>query len=164
MSDQKLHFEYLDSPIGEIEITSTSKELLSILFVKNGKITLEKQPFSYSPVNEEAKKQLLAYFNKELTVFNLPLRPAGSEFQKMVWNELQNIPFGTTISYLNLAKRLGDENAVRAVAAANGKNPIAIVIPCHRVIGSDGKLVGYSGELWRKKWLLEHESGQATLF
>lgn len=164
MSDQKLHFDYLDTPIGEIEFTSTAKELLSVLFVKNGKITLEKQPFSYSPVNEEAKKQMQAYLNKELTVFNLPLKPAGTDFQKSVWLELKKIPFGTTISYLTLAKRLGDENAIRAVAAANGKNPISIIIPCHRVIGSDGKLVGYSGELWRKKWLLEHESPQETLF
>lgn len=164
MSDQKLHFEYLDSPLGEIELTSTTNELLSVLFVKVGKITLEKQPFSYSPVNEETKKQLQAYFNKELTSFALPLRPAGTDFQKSVWQELQRIPFGTTISYLNLAKRLGDENAIRAVAAANGKNPISIIIPCHRVIGTDGKLVGYSGELWRKKWLLDHESGQASLF
>jgi len=164
MSDQKLHFEYLDSPLGEIEITSTSNELLSVLFVKVGKITLEKQPFSYSPINEETKKQLQAYFNKELTSFTLPLRPAGTDFQKSVWQELQRISFGTTISYLNLAKRLGDENAIRAVAAANGKNPISIIIPCHRVIGTDGKLVGYSGELWRKKWLLDHESGQASLF
>lgn len=164
MSDQKLHFEYLDSPLGEIELTSTTNELLSVLFVKVGKITLEKQPFSYSPVNEETKKQLQAYFNKELTSFTLPLRPAGTDFQKSVWQELQRIPFGTTISYLNLAKRLGDENAIRAVAAANGKNPISIIIPCHRVIGTDGKLVGYSGELWRKKWLLDHESGQASLF
>ena len=164
MSDQKLHFDYLDTPIGEIEFTSTAKELLSVLFVKNGKITLEKQPFSYSPVNEEAKKQMQAYLNKELTVFKLPLKPAGTDFQKSVWLELQKIPFGTTISYLTLAKRLGDENAIRAVAAANGKNPISIIIPCHRVIGSDGKLVGYSGELWRKKWLLEHESPQETLF
>lgn len=164
MSDQKLHFEYLDSPLGEIELTSTTNELLSVLFVKVGKISLEKQPFSYSPVNEETKRQLQAYFNKELTSFALPLRPAGTDFQKSVWQELQKIPFGTTISYLNLAKRLGDDNAIRAVAAANGKNPISIIIPCHRVIGSDGKLVGYSGELWRKKWLLDHESGQASLF
>ncbi len=164
MSDQKLHFEYLDTPIGEIELTSTSNELLSVLFVKVGKITLEKQPFSFSPINAEAKKQLQAYFNKELTSFTLPLRPAGTDFQKAVWQELQKIPYGATISYLNLAKRLGDENAIRAVAAANGKNPISIIIPCHRVIGSDGKLVGYSGELWRKKWLLEQESGQASLF
>lgn len=164
MSDQKLHFDYLDSPIGEIEITSTSIELLSVLFVRNGKTILEKQPFSFSPVNEEVKKQLAAYFKKELTVFNLPLKPAGTAFQKSVWIELQKIPFGATFSYLTLAKKLGDEKAIRAVAAANGKNPIAIVIPCHRVIGSDGKLVGYSGELWRKKWLLEHESIQESLF
>ncbi len=164
MSDLKLHFDYLDSQIGEIELTSTAGELLSVLFVKNGKTILEKQPFSFSPVNKEAKKQLQAYFNKELTVFNLPLKPAGPEFEKRVWAELLKIPFGKTISYLTLAKKLGDEKAVRAVAAANGKNPISIVIPCHRVIGSDGKLVGYSGELWRKKWLLEHESGQESLF
>ena len=86
------------------------------------------------------------------------LHPSGTEFQKKVWQELLNIPFGKTCSYLELSKKLGDVKAIRAVAAANGKNPLWIVIPCHRVIGSDGSLTGYAGGLWRKKWLLEHEN------
>lgn len=164
MTDQKLYFEYMDTPLGEMELTSNSTHLLSVLFVKNGKHALEKQPVAFSAINEKTKKQLISYFNKEQLNFDLPLSPAGTEFQKQVWNELLKIPFGTTISYLTLAKKLGDENVIRAAASANGKNPIAIIIPCHRVIGSDGKLVGYSGELWRKKWLLDHESNQEKLF
>lgn len=164
MSDQRLYFQYLDSPLGEIELTSNSIHLLSVLFVKNGKQILEKQPVAFSAINEKAKEQLQAYFDKKLTVFDLPLSPPGTDFQKSVWKELQKIPFGQTISYLTLSKMIGDPDAIRAAAAANGKNPIVIIIPCHRVIGSDGKLVGYSGELWRKKWLLDHESNQEKLF
>ena len=164
MSDHKLYFEYFDSPLGEIEVTSSQTELLSLVFTTINNKTLEKQPVSYSPINEKVKQQITAYFNKELTKFDLPLKPAGTEFQKKVWHELMKIPFGTTVSYLTLTKKMEDAEAIRAVAAANGKNPIAIIIPCHRVIGTDGKLVGYSGELWRKKWLLEHESKQEKLF
>lgn len=164
MSDHKLYFEYFDSPLGEIEIASSQTELLSLTFTTVNNKTITKQPVLYSQINEKVKQQLTAYFNKELTQFDLPLKPAGTEFQKKVWNELMKIPFGTTITYLSLAKKLDDPDAIRAVAAANGKNPIAIIIPCHRVIGADGKLVGYSGELWRKKWLLDHESKQEKLF
>ncbi|MCB0469520.1 MAG: methylated-DNA--[protein]-cysteine S-methyltransferase, partial [Flavobacteriaceae bacterium] len=94
------------------------------------------------------------------------LNPSGTPFQKQVWDELLKIPFGKTISYMNLTKRLGDVKAIRAVANANGKNPLWIVVPCHRVIGSDGSLTGYAGGLHRKKWLLEHESPltQQSLF
>lgn len=164
MAGNKLHFDYFDSPIGEIELASTDSALLSLTFTKIAGKTADKQPFSYSPVNDLIKQQLSAYFNKQLKVFDLPIQPAGTDFQKMVWNELLKIPFGTTISYHSLAKKMGDENSIRAVANANGKNPIAIIIPCHRVIGSDGKLIGYSGEIWRKKYLLEHESKQEKLF
>ncbi|MGZ4035714.1 MAG: methylated-DNA--[protein]-cysteine S-methyltransferase, partial [Bacteroidia bacterium] len=89
--------------------------------------------------------------------FGLKLNPQGSEFQKKVWNQLLEVPFGKTNSYLDISKKLGDPNATRAVGNANGSNPICIIIPCHRVIGSSGKLVGYSGGLWRKVWLLNHE-------
>lgn len=164
MSDLKLYYDYLETPLGELELTSSSSHLLSALFVKTEKNVLDKQPVLSSPVNEEAKKQLNAYFKKEIRQFNLPLNPAGTDFQKSVWTELQKIPFGTTISYLTLAKRLGDVNSIRAAASANGKNPITIIIPCHRVIGADGKLVGYSGDMWRKQWLLNHESKQESLF
>ena len=115
---------------------------------------------------EEAAIQLQEYFEGKRTHFTFLLHPSGTEFQKKVWQELLNIPFGKTCSYLDLAKKVGDVKAIRAVATANGKNPLWIVVPCHRVIGADGSLTGYAGGLWRKKWLLEHEnpSVQKTLF
>lgn len=113
-------------------------------------------------------EQLIHYFQGELRIFDLPVSQEGTPFQKQVWNELSGIPFGRTISYLELAVRTGDQKATRAVANANGKNNVAIVVPCHRVIGSNKTLVGYGGGLWRKKWLLEHEMkiayGVQTLF
>lgn len=115
---------------------------------------------------KEAVLQLQEYFEGKRTHFTFLLHPSGTEFQKKVWQELLNIPFGKTCSYLELSKKMGDVKAIRAVAAANGKNPLWIVVPCHRVIGADGSLTGYAGGLWRKKWLLEHEnpSVQKTLF
>jgi len=110
-----------------------------------------------TPLLARAKDQLTRYFAGELQAFDLPLAPAGTEFQRRVWAELLKIPFGTTISYHELAVRLGDEKCIRAAASANGKNPIWLIIPCHRVIGADGKLVGYAGGLWRKKKMLQHE-------
>jgi methylated-DNA-[protein]-cysteine S-methyltransferase len=117
-------------------------------------------------VLEDAVYQLREYFEGKRKVFSLTLNPEGTEFQKKVWKALLDIPFGKTISYLELAKLLGDVKAIRAVAAANGKNPLWIVVPCHRVIGSDGSLTGYAGGLHRKKWLLAHESPakQQSLF
>ena len=113
-----------------------------------------------------AANQIQQYFNGTLKEFTLKLNPQGTDFQKGVWNELLNIPYGKTRTYLEQTKELGDVKAIRAVASANGKNPLAIVIPCHRVIGSDGSLTGYASGIWRKKWLLEHESGvkQQSLF
>lgn len=115
---------------------------------------------------EKAVQQTRQYFSGDLRSFQLTLNPEGTDFQKKVWFHLQHIPFGKTISYLDLAKELGDVKSVRAAAAAIGKNPLWIVIPCHRVIGSDGSLTGYAGGLWRKKWLLLHENQakQQTLF
>jgi len=110
--------------------------------------------------------QLQEYFEGKRLFFDFKLNPQGTDFQKRVWSELREIPFGKTLSYLDLSKRIGDVKAIRAVASANGRNPLWIVIPCHRVIGTDGSLTGYAGGLWRKKWLLEHESPsiQQTLF
>ncbi|WP_373516860.1 methylated-DNA--[protein]-cysteine S-methyltransferase [Pricia sp.] len=115
---------------------------------------------------EDAVYQLKEYFEGKRIVFDLDLNPEGSDFQKRVWNALLDIPYGKTTSYLNLSKNLGDVKAIRAVAAANGKNPLWIVVPCHRVIGSDGSLTGYAGGLYRKKWLLDHENPvkQQSLF
>ena len=115
---------------------------------------------------QSAVDQINDYFEGNLDRFDLPLAPKGTEFQNKVWQELQKIPFGKTISYQELANRLGDPLVIRAAASANGKNPIAIIIPCHRVIGSDGSLTGYAGGLHRKKWLVEHEQPhkQTSLF
>ena len=117
-------------------------------------------------VLQESVSQLNKYFNGKRTNFTFKLNPSGTEFQQKVWKGLLEIPFGKTISYLELSKKLGDVKAIRAVASANGKNPLWIVVPCHRVIGTDGSLTGYAGGLWRKKWLLEHEnsSNQQSLF
>ncbi|WP_080055901.1 methylated-DNA--[protein]-cysteine S-methyltransferase [Spirosoma aerolatum] len=118
---------------------------------------------------QQAVQQLQEYFAGSRQTFDFLLNPAGTEFQQTVWKALLDVPFGTTQSYLALSRRIGDEKAIRAVAAANGRNPLWIVVPCHRIIGSDGSLTGYAGGLWRKKWLLEHEgafakSSQLSLF
>ena len=104
-----------------------------------------------------ARQQLEEYFAKTRTTFDLPLDAAGSAFEQQVWNALRTIPYGTTTSYGELARRLGDVKATRAVGAANGKNPIPIIVPCHRVVGARAELTGFGGGLDRKRWLLEHE-------
>ena len=109
---------------------------------------------------DEARRQLVAYFAGRLRAFDLPLAPNGTDFQRRVWSALQEIPFGTTISYAELARRVSNAAAVRAVGAANGRNPIPIIVPCHRVIGSSGSLTGFGGGLHRKQWLLRHEGAQ----
>ena len=114
-------------------------------------------------VLREARGQLQAYFAGRLQVFDLPLAPNGTEFQRRVWSALTTIPFGSTISYADLARRVSNAAAVRAVGAANGRNPIPIIVPCHRVIGSDGSLTGFGGGLDRKRWLLRHEGAQPEL-
>lgn len=115
---------------------------------------------------EDCAIQLQEYFEGSRTQFDLKLNPSGTDFQQRVWTALQKIPYGKTITYLDLSKQLGDVKAIRAVANANGKNPLWIVVPCHRVIGSDGSMTGYAGGIHRKKWLLEHESPykQQSLF
>jgi len=117
-------------------------------------------------VLKDAAQQLAEYFEGKRNNFDFPLNPKGTDFQKKVWNALLEIPFGKTTSYQELSIKLGDIKAIRAVASANGKNPLWVVVPCHRVIGSDGSLTGYAGGLWRKKWLLEHETPpiQQSLF
>lgn len=115
---------------------------------------------------KNAALQLTEYFDGKRNTFDFPLNPQGTDFQKKVWKALLEIPFGKTTSYQELSIKLGDVKAIRAVASANGKNPLWVVVPCHRVIGSDGSLTGYAGGLWRKKWLLEHETPpiQQSLF
>jgi AraC family transcriptional regulator of adaptative response/methylated-DNA-[protein]-cysteine methyltransferase len=112
---------------------------------------------------DQLEIQLEEYFNKRRILFELPLVLTGTDFQQSVWKELMKIPFGTTRSYMDVTLSLGDPKAIRAVAAANGANKIAIVIPCHRVLGNTGKLTGYAGGLWRKQWLLDHERNQTRM-
>lgn len=115
------------------------------------------------PLVVEAIVQLTAYFEGSLNEFKLPVDPPGTAFQRQVWEEVARVPFGQTISYAKLAQKLGDENKVRAVAAANAANPLAVVVPCHRVIGSNGQLTGYAWGLEKKDWLLHHESHREQL-
>jgi len=111
------------------------------------------------PCLQECVRQLEEYFQGQRRAFSLKLLPRGTEFQQRVWAQLLKVPYGSTASYRDIALALGDADAVRAVGSANGKNPISIIIPCHRIIGSDGKLIGYGGGVWRKEWLLRHERG-----
>ncbi len=149
----KVYKAYLNSPVGLIEITGSEDAILKVSFVEE-KFESE---FKTNSCVQNCADQLREYFNGGRKEFELKLKPAGTEFQKKVWDELLKIPFGYTKSYLFISKMIGDTLAIRAAAKANGQNPIAIIIPCHRVIGSDGSLTGYAGGLWRKKWLLEHE-------
>ena len=153
---------FVKTPIGLAEIQGDENGVSNI-HLKNEEIRrVSKVPQEL----EEAVRQIQEYFEGNRTQFTFLLNPSGTKFQKKVWQELLKIPFGKTSSYMELSKRLGDVKAIRAVASANGKNPLWIVIPCHRVIGTDGSLTGYAGGLWRKKWLLEHENPvkQETLF
>ncbi len=154
---EELFCTYFLSPLGEIEIRYTSKSIYAFHFMKEG-AAKKNEPENKTVLIKEAQEQLKRYFEGTLKEFDLPLKMEGTEFQKKVWIELGTINFGKTVSYLTLAKQLGDEKCIRAAASANGKNPFAIVIPCHRVIGTNGSLTGYAGELWRKQWLLEHEA------
>ena len=152
----------ISSPLGSIEITGNEDGIYSIYFLDEDIAPTKNVPEFLS----QTVAQLSEYFEGRRVSFDLKLTPEGTVFQKRVWQELQQIPFGKTTSYLTMAKNLGDPKVIRAAASANGKNPISIVIPCHRVIGSDNSLTGYAGGLWRKKWLLEHESPvkQTSLF
>ena len=142
-----------ESPLGVLRISVDENAVTSILFSEEAPSSL---PADY-PLLQETINQLNAYFAGKLNTFDLPLKAEGTEFQQKVWRALQDIPYGKTVSYLDIATAIGNPKAVRAVGLANGKNPITIVVPCHRVIGSNGKLVGYGGGLWRKEWLLRHE-------
>ena len=152
---------FIESPLGITKIVGDENGISEISVLSEGAITAE------IPAQlQECVSQLREYFEGERNNFDFKLNPQGTDFQQRVWQELLNIPFGKTMSYLDLSKKLGDVKAIRAVASANGRNPLWIVVPCHRVIGTDGSLTGYAGGLWRKKWLLEHESPakQQSLF
>jgi methylated-DNA-[protein]-cysteine S-methyltransferase len=152
---------FIKTPLGIAKIVGDEKGISEISVLDEGNISK-----SIPKELKEVVAQLKDYFSGKRNDFDLKLNPKGTDFQQKVWKELLNIPFGKTISYLDIAKKLGDPKVIRAAASANGKNPLWIVVPCHRVIGTDGSLTGYAGGLWRKKWLLEHENptNQQSLF
>jgi methylated-DNA-[protein]-cysteine S-methyltransferase len=153
---------FIQSPLGVTKIEGNADGIASISVLNSN----EKLTDLIPAILQDAVYQLNEYFEGKRRQFDLKLNPVGTDFQQRVWKALADIPYGKTVSYLELSKTLGDVKAIRAVAAANGKNPLWIVVPCHRVIGSDGSLTGYAGGLHRKKWLLEHESPvkQQSLF
>ena len=153
---------YIKSPLGLTKIQG-DKNGISVISILDSETEIS---VSIPLLLQEAIAQLQDYFDGKRIDFTFKMNPVGTPFQQKVWKGLLEIPFGKTMSYLELSKKLGDVKAIRAVAAANGKNPLWIVVPCHRVIGTDGSLTGYAGGLWRKKWLLEYENPttQQSLF
>lgn len=157
-----------DSPLGLVRISGDDAGVsrISCIDIPADETVVEVVPSTQpaEPV-QLAVRQLQEYFAGTRHTFDFPMNPAGTAFQQTVWRALLDVPLGTTLSYLALSRRIGDEKAIRAVAAANGRNPLWIVVPCHRIIGSDGSLTGYAGGLWRKQWLIDHErvlSGRET--
>ena len=152
----KNYIENFATPLGTMEVEATDDAVLSIHFVDQAR------PEIPNAVTKVAKQQLVEYFAGDREEFDLPLSPEGTEFQRSVWQALSTIEFGTTCSYSDIANQIKNPKAVRAVGSANGKNPLTIVVPCHRVIGSNGSLTGYASGTDRKQWLLNHEAN--TLF
>lgn len=148
----KKFLAYYESPVGLIEVCGNESAVTTLNFVDtrlNGRVS--------RPHLDDAVRQIDEYFQKKRRLFDLKLDLSGTAFQKMVWERLIDIPYGTTTTYREMAEDIGRPKAQRAVGAANGKNPVSIIVPCHRMIGSDRGLTGYGGGLWRKAWLLEHE-------
>lgn len=162
----ELTYTYYKSPVGMLKIGAAETYINQVSFIDNQDEYVE--PSGNNALLNECTEELIEYFNGKRLSFDIPIYQKGTDFQTKVWSELLHINFGRTISYMTLAKRLGDPNCIRAAAASNGKNHICIIVPCHRVVGSNQQLVGYAGGLWRKKWLLEHENkianGVQTLF
>jgi methylated-DNA-[protein]-cysteine S-methyltransferase len=165
----ELFTTYYRSPVGVLRIAGT-EHYISVIGFEDEDQAHNRKPSEGAPppLLIQAIEELIQYFNGERRHFEFPIHQRGTDFQEKVWNELLNIRYGRTVSYLELSRRLGDTKSIRAAASANGKNNLAIVVPCHRVIGSKNDLVGYGGGLWRKKWLLDHENrianGVQTLF
>jgi methylated-DNA-[protein]-cysteine S-methyltransferase len=160
---------YLESPLGIVRISGTTLAINEVHFMEDAEIEPTDNPEGAAfDLIVECRRQLLEYFKGNLKQFDIRVDQRGTDFQQKVWQRLSVIRYGDTLSYLALARQLGDQKVIRAAAAANGRNNIAIIVPCHRVIGSSGDLVGYAGGLWRKKWLIEHEKkfahGVRTLF
>ncbi len=162
-----IYYTYYESPIGILKMGGTDNYITELTFVDSPKQMEHGEP-GISEVMHVCTEQLIEFFNGNRRSFNVPIYQPGTDFQQNVWSELLNIRYGKTISYMDLAKRLGDPKCIRAAATTNGKNKIAIIVPCHRVIGSNSALTGYAGGLWRKKWLLDMEfkvaHGVMTLF
>jgi methylated-DNA-[protein]-cysteine S-methyltransferase len=146
-------YKTIESPIGLLKLCSDEQSLLSVTFIDEA----TEQDVEFPEILIEAQKQLEEYFSGVRKSFDLRLAPQGTDFQRRVWEQLEMVKYGTTLSYVEIARKLGSENFSRAVGMANGKNPLPIIIPCHRIIGNNGKLTGYAGGLDRKKWLLLHE-------
>ena len=160
----EIYTTYYQSPVGVMEIKGSDSYIMSVLFVEQVGEATDK----VSPLLQMCVQQFDEYFAGTLRAFTVPMQQTGTEFQQRVWAALCAIEFGQTFSYLDIALNIGDANSVRAVGNANGKNQLSLMVPCHRVIGSNGQLVGYAGGLWRKQRLLEHEAkfarGLLTLF
>lgn len=155
------YYTHIDSPVGPLLVTSNGHALTRVTMTgQKHADTIQPDWQSHESPFTAVRQQLDAYFGGELQTFDLPLDPAGTDFQRQVWQALQDIPYGQTESYGQLAQRIGRRNASRAVGMANGRNPIPIIVPCHRVIGADGSLTGYGGGIERKRWLLAHEGWQ----
>lgn len=147
-----MFIDYMESPLGTIELKASSQGIVHVIFCGD-----QRHKVNANDITKKGKQQLKEYFAGERKEFDLPLDPKGTDFQKKVWRSLVDIPFGKTLSYGDIAQKLNNVNAVRAVGGANGRNPISIIVPCHRVIGSNGALTGYAGGVERKLWLLKHE-------
>lgn len=154
MKDQQtpMYNDYFDSPLGLMEFKASDKGLTQVIFCGSDKKAIQR-----NDITEQCKKELAEYFSGCRKVFDLPLDPQGTDFQKAVWQCLSKIPFGESVTYLHIAKMVNKPKGSQAVGGANGRNPISIIVPCHRVIGANGSLTGYAGGIERKLWLLNHE-------
>jgi len=149
---EKICFGYYESSIGLIEVSGTSEAVRSVDFVEQ-----QRETSNSNTMVENVVRQIQEYFEGNLREFDAPIDPQGTAFQKAVWRRLLEVPYGRTASYGDIARAVGNPKAVRAVGGANGRNPIAIIVPCHRIIGSDGSMTEYGSGIWRKEWLLKHE-------
>ncbi len=155
-----LQHALVDSPVGILTLIGDDTALTGLWMTEQRHQQSDAPPgLRRDDAFPAAQEQLTAYFTGQLTEFDLPLAPAGTAFQQQVWSALRTIPYGHTVTYGTIAADVGQPHASRAVGLANGRNPIGIIVPCHRVVGADGRLVGYGGGLPRKRWLLDHESG-----
>lgn len=164
-----IYFHIYHSPIGAMLIQANEHSISNVQFIEDQQLSaLELETTETNPIIHQCIDELMEYFGGQRMAFTVPIHQEGTEFQQKVWKELYEVPFGKTLSYGELAKKLGDPKCVRAAASANGKNKIAVLIPCHRIIGADQSLVGYAWGKSRKRWLLQHEFrlalGVQTLF